>query len=535
MTLTASDLPAGATLGADGSPALDTAGLSSWAEYRSHYCQRWRVCRRHAILRLSPVLNRPRRICDLVVTPSFPAVPGQKIVIEPIADSDVDVGRATVTIDGQRLELDELGRATFIANAPGRYEVFTEVTDEEGRTSTLTQALFVRDPADRDAPTIMIDEITPPIVTEPRVLMIEVGDATLAEYFIEMVPRGGGSPVEIGRGTNNVCHEVTLDPRRFVNGFYTLRVTARDLGGLETIVTADLEINSATKVGSFEDAATDLSITLAGIEVDFTRYYSSLVAGQSLDVVNNTVDIQGVSFGSAWSLPMVNPQVALNAPTGDGNFGPEPLHRGDRLYLSLPTGQRVGFTFSPTMQEQDGITVYRPAWIADDGVEWQLVSFDKQLQQPSGDGAFYMVGGGLPYNLTLDAGSRLPVSTLMLTSPEGLTYGYRVAGESSLGPRFVLERITAADGENSLRWTDSGLVAADGSRVTVVRDANGNMTELVGPAGEHRVYRYDEAGQMTIAIDANTGNRTFYDYDEAGRLVVASPNNSTTSDQPVCK
>ena len=527
VTLTASDLPAGATLGSDRilrwTPQGFQAGQST---IRITATDGDLSTTRNLTLVASFEPAAPD--LRLVVTPSFPAVPGQKIVIEPIADSDVAVGRATLSINGKTLALDQLGRATFVADAPGRYEVIATVTDEEGRTSTKTQAVFVRDPSDRDEPTIEVDQLTPPIITEPRVLMIEIGDATLAEYIIEMIPRGGGQPVEIGRGATSICQEVTLEPGRFINGFYTLRVTARDLGGLETVLNSDLEINSATKVGALEDAVTDLSVTLADIEVDFNRYYSSLGAGRSLDVINNTVDIQGVSFGNAWSLPMVNPQVALSAPKGDGKFGAEPLRLGDRLYLSLPTGQRVGFTFSPTMHVQDGINMYRPAWIADQGVTWRLGSFDIQLQQPGSDEAFYMVGGGLPYNLTLDKGSRLPVSTLMLTSPEGVTYGYRVAGESSLGPRFVLERITAANGEKSLRWTDSGLVAADGSRVTVVRDTEGSITELIGPSGEHRVYRYDDAGQMTIAMDGVSGARTFYDYDEAGRLIVASPSSAAT-------
>ncbi len=460
-----------------------------------------------------------------MVTPSFPAVPGQRITLEPIADSDVDVGRPQLRVDGQLLALNELGQAIFIAQRPGRYEVESEVTDIEGRTTKITRAIFVRDPADVDAPTIYIHEITPPIISDPRLLSIDIGDANLAEYFIDLVPVGGGSSIRIGQGVDNVCHQTTLDPRRYVNGFYRLQVTARDLGGLETVSFANIEINSTTKIGTLERSVTDLTVSLDGFQIPLTRFHSSMTTGQTSSTFVNTVDVQGVSFGDAWTLPLVNPQVAIQPNAEVSKAFAEPLRHGDRLYLTLPDGRRVGFTFSPIESMEGDVRAFRPKWIADQGVDWDLKSFDKLIQRPGSDLGYYVLGNGLPYNLSLDPGSARPTSTLTLIAPNGIQYGYRFVADTAAGPRFNLERILSSDNTRSLRWTDSGLTASQGDRLSIIRDHEGRIVEYVGPAGEHWIYRYGEHGQLTGAIDFQTGERTFYEYDELNRLTTLAHSN----------
>ncbi len=527
ITLVGLDLPAGATLDSSGRLRWTPLGFQA-GEHVLRIIASDGELRTQRNLTLVASFEPASPELRLVVTPSFPAVPGQKILIQPIADSDVGLGRPTIKVNGIVQSIDELGRATFVATQPGRYLVETTVTDEEGRSTTIEEPLFVRDPSDREAPTVSIHEITPPIVTEPRLLSVDIGDATLAEYFLDLVPKDGGAAIRIGSGNTSVCHQTTLDPANFQNGFYILRVTARDLGGLETISTAELEINSIQKSSALLRAESDMLVVLDGIEVPFQRIYNSLTV-RSLDTRNaNTVDVQGVSFGQSWSIPMVSPEVAIGSSSSQESIiGVEPLHEGDRLYLTLPNGQRVGFTFSPQRVLDSDIEVYQPRWISDAGNTWTLQSFEAQLQKVGSEQSYYMVGKGLPYNLSLDPGSRHPVSTLMLSSPDGQMYGYRFVG-SGVGnsSRFVLERITSADGQRSLRWTDSGLVADDGRRLTVIRDRVGRITEMVGPNGEQVVYRYDDQGRLWTTIDGQNNQRTFYRYDTNGRLILASPSNA---------
>ena len=185
----------------------------------------------------------------IVVTPSFPASPGQEILVEPIAVSDLAVGEATLTIDGEVVELDELGLASFVAARPGRFEATATVTDEEGRSTTVTQPILVRDPGDFDAPEVSVGAIVPPIVNATVGVEVNVSDTGLAEYVVELIARGATSGSVLDQGNDNVNKVVAIDPSRFANGFYTLRVTASDFGGLTTQESRDFEISSAVKTG----------------------------------------------------------------------------------------------------------------------------------------------------------------------------------------------------------------------------------------------------------------------------------------------
>ncbi len=447
----------------------------------------------------------------IVVTPSFPASPGQEILVEPIAVSDLSVGEATLWIDGEVVELDELGRASFVATRPGRFEATATVTDEEGRSTTVTQPILVRDPGDFDAPEVSVGAITPPIVNETVGVEVNISDTGLAEYVVELVPRGATAGTVLDQGNGNVRKAIAIDPSRFANGFYTLRVTASDFGGLTTQESRDFEISSADKLGSVFETATDISVDLGGITIPVTRVYDSLNTTQT-----------GGSFGQSWTWPLVNPQLSLNAGGSSDDVGAfRSLTDNARVYLTLPTGERVGFTFAPQPNAPIGqLETFAPAWTADDGVEWQLESLDRRLVQGGDD--YFVVGTGLPYSPTIAEADETPFA---LVSPDGQRYAFGQTGTTSSRPSYRLTSISS--GETHVRATNSGFVTATGSRLTIVRNADGNVQELVGPDGQHFVYRYNAQGLLHVAIDATDSARVFHSYDEAMRLETIS---STTAD-----
>uniref|UniRef100_UPI003562728E hypothetical protein n=1 Tax=Stieleria sp. TaxID=2795976 RepID=UPI003562728E len=440
---------------------------------------------------------------QVITTPSFPATPGQPITIEPIADSDVALSSTTLSIDGTPVALNALGRGTFIANAPGRFTATAVVTDAEGRTTTITKPIFVRDPSDFAAPVIEVLQLAPPVFTETRDLIVNISDTGLAEYRIELIPKGGGSARLIGQGTTSITQNVEVDPAKFRNGFYTLRVTASDFGGLSSTFNHDIEINSSDKSGALFETATDLSVTLGGITVPITRVHDSL-----------TIAAEDSAFGARWTLPLLDPQLSLDlgADSGDAFAA---MTDDARIYLTLPDGQRVGFQFAPAALSSGTVATFAPAWQADSGVDWTLESFGANLRK-AGSG-YYVVGSGLPYSPSLVSVGDT-VFTLVSPSGERFSYAAKTASAS-----FSLVRITAADGSTSLRVTDSGIVAPSGERLTIVRDSDRRISEWVGPAGEQIVYRYDDEGRLAVAIDVSTGDRTFYGYDTNSRLTTISP------------
>src|SRR5207302_1310411 len=107
-------------------------------------------------------------------------------------------------------------------------------------------------------------------------------------------------------------------------------------------------------------------------------------------------------FGPGWRL--VNRDVLVQtdaATTGREAFGVYgALRLGARLYLTLPTGERAGFTFRPVPVTVPGlppeVKYYRPAWQADTGVVYQLASVQTLLVQ--GGDLFYDQATGQPYN-----------------------------------------------------------------------------------------------------------------------------------------
>ena len=498
VTLSAIDLPAGASIGSDNVLRWEPQGFQA-GNHTIRLIADDGLLQARRTLTLVASFQPAGPQVTIVTTPSFPATPGQDVIIEPIADSDVAIESTTLRIDGAPVTLDELGRAVFVAETPGRYEVSTTVTDVEGRSTTVTQPLFIRDPGDRTAPRIEITEFAPPVVTGTRELMFDIFDDGLAQYQVDLISRGSGNRTTIGSGETSIVQFVNLEPERFANGFYTISITATDFGGLTSTETFDIEINSTTKSAAVQQSATDLSVTLDGISVDFSRFYDSL---------------QPESTGF-FSTPLINPQIALGGDSNADSF--DAMRAGTRLYVSLPTGERVGFTFQPSATAA-GIETYKPAWVADEGVAWGLDSFDATLQ--IADGRYYIVGSGLPYvPAVVEEGEEI----FTLVAPDGQRYGFVSVGETTSGLDYRLNRITAAGGETSLRFTDSALVAPSGDRLSIIRDADGRISELVGSDGQHFVYRYDTAGRLSIAIDAVGGERTFHGYDDEGRLSVVAP------------
>src|SRR5947207_15522228 len=130
-----------------------------------------------------------------------------------------------------------------------------------------------------------------------------------------------------------------------------------------------LELRSTSKIGRYVREETDFSASIAGHTLDFSRRYDS-----------DAADLQG-SFGHGWRLAWRDMDLVSDLPgTGREAFGAyAPLVEGTRVFLTLPTGERAGFTFTPEHVSLGGITWYAPRLVADAGVTWQLTSGKSKL------------------------------------------------------------------------------------------------------------------------------------------------------------
>jgi len=449
-------------------------------------------------------------VVTIVLTPGFPALPGQKVLVHALATSLADVTALAVSVDGQPLALDTHGRATLIAGQPGKMSVRATATDLDGLVGEATAIVKVRDPDDRDAPRTAFDVRLPfSTIRQATNLGGTVLDSNLDFWRLDMAPLTAPSLapqyIELTRGETTVNNGVLtrLDPGNISNGVYRLRLTAQDMGGRTSQTETTIEINSVTKPGAYHRSETDLSVQLDGIPVDLVRVYDSL-----------TRETPG-SFGYGWRLSTRDVHVQTSVePTGREALGTfNPLGDGSRVYLTLPDaeGRHVAFTFKPELVELPGVRYYLPAWQSEAGVDYGLESVEAALVKAGSH--FYAIKTGQPYH---PANPLFDGFDYTLTAPDGTRY--RI--ETDWG---IVEQVTPNGGRLSI--SDAGIVARNGEGIWFIRDPQGSILSATAPDGSRVVYGYDPAGNLTGVRQLHTATATHYAYDTGDahllRVVVA--------------
>jgi large repetitive protein len=235
------------------------------------------------------------------------------------------------------------------------------------------------------------------------------------------------------------------------------------------------------------DQQTDLTVMLGGVSVDLTRVYDSL--GQN----------QVGTFGAGWRLATVDSQVQVDvAQTGREAFGVyNPFRVGTRLYLTTPTGERVGFTFAPVREQIQGLVYYRPGWVADAGVDYRLTSADAQLTM--GGNRLYDLTTARPYN---PASGWYEGAEFTLTAANGTRY--EISGKDGV-------KTQVNPNGTRLFFSDSGIVSSTGESVRFVRDAAGRIERITAPDGTQVVYSY-ENGNLVAERNLAIGQSSRYGY-----------------------
>ena len=175
-----------------------------------------------------------------------------------------------------------------------------------------------------------------------------------------------------------------------------------------------------------------------------------------------------------------------------------PFRVGTRVYLTLPTGQRVGFTFAPVKHQAGTVTYYTPAFTADPGVTYHLDSAGGELTQ-AGD-RYYDLLTGRPYN---PASGAFAGPDYTLTAPDGTVY--HISTEQGV------EDMVRPDGVK-LFFSDAGITASTGASIAFVHDSSGRLSEIIAPDGTAVYYAYDGAGNLISVRNPSTGASSRYGY-----------------------
>jgi YD repeat-containing protein len=455
---------------------------------------------------LNPV--PPQVIVEL--TPSFPDVPDSPVLIHVAASSMAPVTALTLAVNGQPVTLDSHGRASYVPQAPGIVPITATATDADGLVGSTATVLKVRDPNDHLAPVVSFDNLSAGQQLRTALdIQGTVSDGNLDSWKLEQAPLGSNDFITLASGNSVVSGTLYhFDPTVLRNGVYLLRLTAADISGRISTAETVVEADTTTKSSDYVQQDTDLTVTLGGAQIDLVRSYDSL-----------NRDASG-SFGYGWRLANSDTEIQTSVGlTGREQFGAyDPFMEGTRVYLTLPDGQRVGFTFTPEKHLQSGITYYTPAYQADPEVNYQLDSAAAVLSK--GSNGFYDVKTARAYN---PASGFFDGPEYTLTAADGTVYHLTTAGG-------VQDEILP--GGAHLYFSDSGITSSTGEAVQFVHNAAGRVTTIIAPDGTRLVYSYDAQGNLISAHNTATGKSSRFGYaaDDAHLLILStSPNGSAGS------
>ncbi len=495
LSFSAIGLPEGATLDADTGVFSWTPGAGQSGEYvitvvahDGHLSDRQTIVLRASLEPVPPTVL-------LELTPSFPAIPGQRVLVHAVADSFAAITSLRVFVAGQEVTLDADGRAYVTPTTPGKLDVRAVATDADGGVGETSAQLKTRDPADRSAPVVALDSaLTRGRLRAATPLLGTVQDINLDFWKLEIAHGADGAFTLLAEGDASVDGTLaTLDPATLSNGFYTLRLTARDIGGRTSTTTATfVEIDTDTKAGDYRRSDADLTVDLGGVGYTLVRQYSSL-------------DTTPGAFGAGWSLPGRDIRFESNvAVTGREALGVYDAYaEGTRIWMTLPDGTRAAFRFAPVAETVGTVQFFRPAWIADDGGAWTLASTDVLLTK--GGTKFYAAATAQPYNPMAPG---FDGADFTLTGPDGTRYVLDAADG--------VQQIVTTTGKR-LFVSDNGVTAENGATLQFLRDAGGRIERAVAPDGTTLVYQYGAAGELLAVRNLTSGAGARYAY-EAGRL-----------------
>ncbi|HCZ13964.1 MAG TPA: hypothetical protein DHV85_05060, partial [Candidatus Accumulibacter sp.] len=436
--------------------------------------------------------NAPKILVS--TTPSAPAVPGQSVLVSVRADAWSGIASVVAEMrdsqgsDWQSLALDAAGRVKVLPAQPGLIELRVTATDRDGFVSRRVETLRVKDPADTTAPLLTWSgaltgasaDSQPRTLRATTAVAAQLTEAQLLGWRLQMAPAGSGSWQTLAEAQTNAASSPTaqalalpdLDPHRFDNGIYRLRLTAWDVAGRSSEIAARVLIETADKT-FVSQLQTDASATLAGHTLALARQWREAEDGDELDRKHDG------DFGN-WTLPLLATRLTSDQPATLASGATAAWSEGARVWLSVPADladasaglTNLSFTLS-TQNERLGSDagapqLWHPRFTTDQGWTLQAHATEDHSTpdslQRQGDRLYQQVRG-LPW---------LPAA-YTLSAPDGTRYALDAQG--------AIGSVRFADGQTWL-VSDAGIAAVGGDpgeRIDFLRDSSGRIVRVTAP------------------------------------------------------
>ena len=425
---------------------------------------------------------------------SSPADQGKPDNVLVLATDDVAVASLSLTVDGKTQALDAHGMAVLNFPAPGQHAVVATARDAAGNVGTATETLTVIDPTDTQAPSVSLAPLPGGgTITAPVAITGTVDDPHILSYTLTATPTGGGPALTIFSGSAPVNNGPlgTFDPTVLANGSYSLTLAATNAGGHVASTSAGVIVAGKLKLGDFRESFTDLDLNVSGVPITVTRTYDTLTSGTPGD------------FGYGWTLSLGDPKLEVSlVPGADNGWGGYPAFEdGTRVVVTLPGGDREGFTFRPIEVAEGPFGLfhyYHPYFAPDPGDFASLSAPDVELTK-----------NGNEYDSIGDSG-------LDTYNPADPTYG----GSYSLRENGLTYTIDATSGAlmtvanragSTLSFSPSGISSDTGVSIALERDFRGRIDKITDPQGRTLLYQYDGRGDLVATTD-RLGNVARYAY-----------------------
>lgn len=419
-----------------------------------------------------------------------------------VSDIELRVNDRLVPLDGNRT-----ARLHFEDWGPGLLHMVARARDKAGNESTGSATAFYRDPeVDYESGEgLPIAAITSPAEDSSVYGMVEIrgtaAGGTVAatgfkEYRLSYARLDQLQFTEFFHSTAPVTDGLLgrWDTTLLENDAYVLRLEVISEAGNTSVHEITVGLSGDLKLGNFRLSFTDLTIPVAGIPLTIVRSYDTLRADRDGD------------FGFGWRLEYRSADLRVSLPkSGLEDLGIfTPFRTGTKIFMTLPGGQRVGWTFTPEMRVLPGwakgndLVMASPRYTPDRGNTATLSAGSGWLTV-SKSGELYATGG-IPWNpASPDFGGGFTVTTADGTR-------YFIDGTSGL-----MESVTDRNG-NALTFSDSGVISSSpGVSISIERDRFSRITAITDPAGKSIRYFYSQAGDLTRVTDRE-GNQTLFGY-----------------------
>jgi len=426
---------------------------------------------------------------QIEITPTVADI-GQTVEIRLIPEASAGQVVAEVMVNDTLVVVDSDLIARYVPAQAGEHLVIAAI-DDGFEQADASGSFFVRDQDAEGGPFVSL--LTPDYeaeITAPTMVVGTVQDDQLAGWVLAWTESGTQNWNVMAEGTGPVdeAELAEFDPTLLANGLYRIALQAWDTQGRSSSDSRVVIVTGDMKLGHFAITFEDLSIPVMGIPISVSRTYDTRQRHRDLD------------FGFGWSIDYQNVRVQESRLLGlgweiierrSGAFGIFVefcvLPRGKPLVtVTLPGGQVETFEVRLKNECNDWIPVI-------DFLEFEFRPVEgtfSTLTENDFSGGMRLLNGNLVENHLFS--TIADPTNYTLTTREGFVY--------QLDQNFGIRTVTDPN-DNTLTYTNAGIIHSSGMSVDFHRDASGRITEIVDPMGNVLSYQYDGAGDLIAFED----------------------------------